>query len=155
MTRGLRGKLRCSGDRLLYFCLKLATPFSLADSSDTAHLLWPKIHFSRYLLLCSGNHHGMNLPQWYLAWLSLTQETPESPNPWLEKQNHHERHKDSWQVRPQAMERASQAVYVSLCMILGLKSARRAGEKQQEAEDKQEPHLFHNPQSWWCKWASG
>lgn len=30
-------------------------------------------------------------------------------------------------------------------MILGLKSARRAGEKQQEAEDKQEPHLFHNP----------
>ena len=75
MTRGLRGKLRCSGDRLLYFCLKLATPFSLADSSDTAHLLWPKIHFSRYLLLCSGNHHGMNLPQWYLAWLSLTQET--------------------------------------------------------------------------------
>ena len=45
------------------------------------------------------------------------------------------------------MERASQAVYMSLCMMLGLKSACRAGEKQQEAEDKQEPHLtIPNPE---------
>ena len=36
---------------------------------------------------------------------------------------------------------------MSLCMMLGLKSACRAGEKQQEAEDKQEPHLtIPNPE---------
>lgn len=43
------------------------------------------------------------------------------------------------------MERASQAIYVSLCMMLGLKSAGCADEKQQEAEDKQEPCLSQSP----------
>lgn len=62
MIRGLRGKLQRSEHRFLYFCLNLATPFSLADTSDTAHLLWPKIHFSRYLLLCLAITMGWIYP---------------------------------------------------------------------------------------------